>query len=370
MKETFAIVTLGCKTNQFESAAMAEQLEQAGYRCIDYSAGADLVIVNTCTVTAATDSQSRNLIRRARRLNPACRVVVTGCYAQIDPAAVENLPGVDRVLGNEEKGELLHWLEANGPKVQVGDIRQARGVTFDLNAFGSRSRAFVQIQNGCNAFCSYCIIPHARGPSRSALPQQVVDQVQKFCTAGFPEIVLTGIHIGGYGNDLQPSQSLVELVRRLLDDTQVSRLRLGSIEPQELSMELVDLVASSERLCPHFHIPLQAGDNAVLKAMNRHYSVADFRNLVEGIKLRVPEAAIGLDIITGFPGETERAFANTLALVKDMPVTHLHVFPFSKRPGTPAATMRHQISGAVARQRAAELRALGEKNKRIMRKAS
>lgn len=361
MKGTFAIVTLGCKTNQFESAAMAEQLEQAGYRRIDYSAGADLVIVNTCTVTAATDSQSRNLIRRARRLNPACRVVVTGCYAQIDPAAVQNLPGVDRVLGNEEKSELLHWLDADGPKVQVGDIRQARGVTFDLNAFGSRSRAFVQIQNGCNAFCSYCIIPHARGPSRSALPQQVVDQVRKFCTAGFPEIVLTGIHIGGYGNDLQPPLSLADLVRRLLDDTQVSRLRLGSIEPQEVSMELIDLVAHCERLCPHFHIPLQAGDDAVLKAMNRHYSVKDFRNLVEGIKLRVPQAAIGLDIITGFPGETENAFANTLALVRDLPVTHLHVFPFSKRPGTPAATMRHQISGTVARQRAAELRALGER---------
>jgi threonylcarbamoyladenosine tRNA methylthiotransferase MtaB len=364
MKGTFAIVTLGCKTNQFESAAMAEKLEQAGYRRIDYGEGAELVIVNTCTVTAATDSQSRNLIRRARRLHPNCRVVVTGCYAQIDPSALESLPGVDLVLGNEEKADLLKCLEGDGPKIRVSDIRQARGVTFDLHTFGSRSRAFVQIQNGCNAYCSYCIIPHARGPSRSAEPQQVVEQVRTFCAAGFPEIVLTGIHIGGYGNDLQTPITLADLVGRLIQETEVRRLRLGSIEPQELSEELIELVARSERLCPHFHIPLQAGDDAVLKAMNRHYSVVYFRNLVERIKARIPDAAIGLDVITGFPGESEQAFANTMKLVEELPVTHLHVFPFSRRPGTPAASMPKQVPGHIARRRAADLRALGEAKQR------
>jgi threonylcarbamoyladenosine tRNA methylthiotransferase MtaB len=364
MKGTYAIVTLGCKTNQFESTAMAEQLEQAGFERVDYTAGAELVIVNTCTVTAATDSQSRNLIRRARRLNPTCRVVVTGCYAQVDPAALENLPGVDLVLGNEEKGELLKWLSAEGPKVRVGDIRQASGVTFDLNSFGSRSRAFVQIQNGCNAFCSYCIIPHARGPSRSALPEQVLEQVSKFCAAGFPEIVLTGIHVGGYGNDLQPPSNLAALVRCLLASTEVRRLRIGSIEPLELSTELIELVAQSERLCPHFHIPLQAGDDGILKAMNRHYSVDYFRGLIQGIKARLPDAAIGLDVITGFPGETEQAFVNTMNLITELPVSHLHVFPFSRRPGTPAATMPQQVPGDVARQRAAQLRTLGEAKQR------
>lgn len=364
MNDTFAVVTLGCKTNQFESAAMAEQLEQAGFEQVDFSAGAALVVVNTCTVTAATDSQSRNLIRRARRLNPACRVIVTGCYAQIDPATLQNLPGVDLVLGNEEKAELLHRLRAKGPRVQVGDIRQARGVSVDLNSFGSRSRAFVQIQNGCDAFCSYCIIPHARGPSRSAEPEKVTEQVAKFCEAGFPEIVLTGIHIGGYGRDLQPPSSLADLVRRLLDTTPIARLRLGSIEPQELTAQLVDLVAGSERLCPHFHIPLQTGDNRILKAMNRHYSVDYFRRLIMDIKARMPDAAIGLDVITGFPGESGDSFANTLDLIASLPVTHLHVFPFSRRPGTPAATMAQQVSGAVARQRAAVLRELGEAKQR------
>lgn len=360
MKHTFAVVTLGCKTNQFESAAMAEQLEQAGFKRVDFSAGAALVIVNTCTVTAATDSQSRNLIRRARRINPACRVVVTGCYAQIDPGALQDLPGVQLVLGNEEKGELLRLLRADGPKVRVGDIRRARGVTFDLHSFGSRSRAFVQIQNGCDAFCSYCIIPHARGPSRSAAPQQVLQQIRTFCEAGFPEVVLTGIHVGGYGSDLQPPSSLAALVRQVLGATPVRRLRLGSIEPLELAPELVELMTGSERLCPHFHIPLQSGDDSVLQAMNRHYTTAFFRDLVTGIREKLPDAAIGIDVITGFPGETEQAFANTLALIEDLPVTHLHVFPFSRRPGTPAADLPQQVSGAFARQRAAALRALGE----------
>jgi threonylcarbamoyladenosine tRNA methylthiotransferase MtaB len=364
MNNSFAIVTLGCKTNQFESAAMAEQLEQAGYERVDFARGATLVIVNTCTVTAATDSQSRNLIRRARRLNPACRIVVTGCYAQIDPATLEKLPGVDLVLGNEEKAGLVHALKSSGPRVQVGDIRSARGVTFDLHSFGSRSRAFVQIQNGCDAFCSYCIIPHARGPSRSAVPEQIIAQVDKFCDAGFPEVVLTGIHIGGYGRDLQPAMSLADLVKMILQKTGIRRLRLGSIEPQELTDELIGLVADSERLCPHFHIPLQAGDDGILKAMNRHYSVDFFRRLVTGIKERIPDAAIGLDVITGFPGENDQAFANTMALVEALPVTHLHVFPFSKRPGTPAATMPRQVSGTLAKQRAAALRTLGEGKQR------
>lgn len=364
MKGTFAVVTLGCKTNQFESASMAEQLMQAGFEQVDFSAGAALVIVNTCTVTAATDSQSRNLIRRSRRLNPDCRVIVTGCYAQIDPSALKDLPGVDLVLGNGEKGQLMDRLLAEGPKVQVGDIRQEQGVSVDLNFFGSRSRAFVQIQNGCDAFCSYCIIPHARGPSRSARPEQVMEQVAKFCEAGFPEIVLTGIHIGGYGRDLQPRTSLAELVAGLLDKTSVGRLRLGSIEPQELTDELIDLAASSSRVCPHFHIPLQAGDDGILKAMNRHYSVDYFRCLVNDIKARLPDAAIGLDVITGFPGETEETFANTRDLIASLPVTHLHVFPFSRRPGTPAATMPLQVPGPLARQRASALRELGEAKQR------
>jgi len=363
VSRTVAIATLGCKTNQFESAAMEERLQAAGYRVVPFEAGADLVIVNTCTVTAATDAQSRNLVRRARRLNGSCRVVVTGCYAQVDPKALLAIPGVALVLGNEEKRDLLDLLDAGAtaPAVQVSEIRQvAEAKVLPISSFAERSRAFVQIQSGCDAFCSYCIIPYARGRSRSVSSVAVVGQVRELLAAGYPEIVLTGIHIGGYGADLAPPTSLLALVRRLEAETAVRRLRLGSIEPTEISPELIETVASSSVLCPHFHIPLQAGDDAVLARMNRHYTTAFFRQLVHSIRDRMPQAAIGLDVIAGFPGESGAEFANTLRLLQELPVTYLHVFPFSRRPGTPAATMPGQLPGDVIRERAARLRELGE----------
>jgi threonylcarbamoyladenosine tRNA methylthiotransferase MtaB len=363
VSRTVAFATLGCKTNQFESAAMEERLQAAGYRVVPFEAGADLVIVNTCTVTAATDAQSRNLIRRARRLNGASRVVVTGCYAQVDPQALLAIPGVSLVLGNEEKRDLLDLLEKGEltPTAKVSDIRRAEeAAVLPLSSFAERSRAFVQIQNGCDAFCSYCIIPYARGRSRSVRPDEVVAQVRELIAAGYPEIVLTGIHIGGYGADLAHPLTLVELVRRLTAETGVQRLRLGSIEPTEISDPLIETVASSPELCPHFHIPLQAGDDRVLERMNRHYTTAFFAELVRRLRERLPESAIGLDVITGFPGETEVEFANTCRLIEALPVTHLHVFPFSRRPGTPAATMPGQLQGDVLKARAAVLRSLGE----------
>ena len=368
MNRTVSIATLGCKTNQFESAAMEERLREAGYRLIPFEEGAELVIVNTCTVTAATDAQSRNLIRRARRVNPACRVAVTGCYAQVDPASLAAIPGVSLVLGNEEKKDFLRLLEQEGNadhSVRVSDIRlSTEAVPLELTAFAERSRAFVQIQNGCDAFCSYCIIPYARGASRSVLPEKVLEQVGRLSANGYPEVVLTGIHIGGYGRDLNPPASLLELVRLLEAETTVPRLRLGSIEPTEIPEELVEAVAASNVLCPHFHIPLQAGSDAVLGRMNRHYTTAFFRTLTESIRRRIPDAAIGLDVIAGFPGETEVEFAETCRLIEDLPVTHLHVFPFSRRPGTPAAEMTDQVPGDVARDRAAKIRALGEEKNR------
>jgi threonylcarbamoyladenosine tRNA methylthiotransferase MtaB len=363
VNRTVAFATLGCKTNQFESAAMEERLQAAGHRIVPFETGADLVIVNTCTVTAATDAQSRNLIRRARRLNDGCRVVVTGCYAQVDPQALLAIPGVSLVLGNEEKRDLLDLLEQGeaAPTIQVADIRRVEeAAALPLSTFAERSRAFVQIQNGCDAFCSYCIIPYARGRSRSVRPDEVVAQVRELVAAGYPEIVLTGIHIGGYGADLAPPLTLVELVRRLTAETGVQRLRLGSIEPTEISDALIETVAAAPELCPHFHIPLQAGDDQVLARMNRHYTTDFFEGLVRRIRARLPEAAIGLDVITGFPGESEEEFANTWRLIEALPVTHLHVFPFSRRPGTPAATMPGQLPGDVVKARAALLRGLGE----------
>jgi threonylcarbamoyladenosine tRNA methylthiotransferase MtaB len=368
MNPTVSVTTLGCKTNQYESAAMEERLVGAGYEVIPFEEGADLVIVNTCTVTAATDRQSRNLIRRARRLNEAARIVVTGCYAQVAPDQLVNFPGVALVIGNAEKKEFLDLLQdvADTPVVKVSDIRQEReAVSLGLSRFAGRSRAFVQIQNGCDAFCTYCIIPHARGRSRSLPPAQALAQVRELVAAGYPEIVLTGIHIGGYGADLSPAGSLRDLVARIETETEVTRLRLGSIEPTEIPLSLVELVAQSSVICPHFHIPLQSGDDEILKRMNRLYDREFFRRMIEGIHSRIPDGAIGLDVIVGFPGETEKHFDNTLRFVEQLPATHLHVFPFSKRPGTPAALMPDQIPAQIAKERAARLRALGEEKTRV-----
>lgn len=364
MSCTVAIATLGCKTNQFESAAMEEHLREAGFTVIPFEKGAALVIVNTCTVTAATDSQSRNLIRRARRYNPACRVVVTGCYAQVAPEALVGIPGVAVVLGNAEKKDFLSYLatDAGKPVVAVSDIfAEEEAVPLTLTSFAERSRAFLQIQNGCDAFCSYCIIPYARGRSRSVPPDAILAQIRALAGHGYPEIVLTGIHIGGYGADLAPATSLLALVQRIEQEAPVPRLRLGSIEPTEIPDQLIERIAESKILCPHFHIPLQAGSDAVLRRMHRHYATRFFRDLLERIHHRIPAAAIGLDLITGFPGETEAEFQETLDLLEDLPLSHLHVFPFSRRPGTPAASMPGQLPGDLIKARAAQLRALGDK---------
>ena len=357
-----SFATLGCKTNQFETAAMQEQLARAGYRIVAFEEGADLVVINTCTVTSATDAQSRSLVRRARRVNPVCRVIVTGCYAQVAPETFAAMPGVGLVVGNEEKKALLQFLEQDGPgsKVAVSDIRAAQAVCMPpLTSFAGRSRAFVQIQNGCDAFCSYCIIPYARGSSRSAAPDEVLGQVRSLVESGYSEVVLTGIHIGGYGSDLTPTTSLLELARRIEGETGLHRLRLGSVEPTEISGDLVEAVAASPILCPHFHIPLQSGDDTILQRMGRDYDRVFFFELIRRIHARIPEVAIGLDVITGFPGETDQAFANTFNLIAELPVSHLHVFPFSRRPGTPAATMSDQVPGHVSKARAARLRDLG-----------
>lgn len=366
--QTVSLATLGCKTNQFETAAMRERLAEAGYRIVPFEAGAELVVVNTCTVTSATDAQSRNLVRRARRFNPTCRVVVTGCYAQVEPQVFADLPGVSLVIGNEEKRQLLDWLadETSEARVAVTDIRQVETACLSpLTSFAGHSRAFVQIQTGCDAFCSYCIIPYARGRSRSAGPDAVIDQVNGLVATGYPEVVLTGIHIGGYGLDLTPATSLLELIGRIEGETELPRLRLGSVEPTEISPGLIEAVAASDIVCPHFHIPLQSGDNAVLQRMGRHYDREFFLDLVWRIHSQLPDAAIGLDVITGFPGETEAEFAETLALVAELPVSHLHVFPFSRRPGTPAATMPGQVTGDISKARAAQLRQVGEDKQQL-----
>ena len=367
MKKTAAIVTLGCKTNQFESSVMEERLKTAGFEVVPFESGAELVVVNTCTVTSATDSQSRNLIRRSYRMNPDARIVVTGCYAQMQPDVFRDFPGVVLVLGNDEKNDLLDFLAAENQQmeVHVSDIRaNCRRFSLPGTSYSSRSRAFLQVQNGCDAFCSYCIIPYARGKSRSLPVPAVLEKVQSLTEEGFGEVVLTGIHLGDFGRDLSPPVTFSSLVREIEKNTGVRRLRIGSIEPQEITDSLIAMVADSDRLCPHFHIPLQSGDNRILERMRRPYNREFFHDLVMEINNRIPDVGIGIDVIAGFPGETEREFQNTLDLIDSLPIGFLHVFPFSSRPGTEASGFPDHLPSPVIKERSARLRTLGEEKEK------
>jgi threonylcarbamoyladenosine tRNA methylthiotransferase MtaB len=361
-----AVATLGCKVNQCESAGIAEALAARGMTLVPFVEAADGYIINTCTVTGRTDYQSRQLIRRAIRRNPAAAVLVTGCYAQRTPEEIARIPGVRFITGNGEKeriADILFEMTADVPQILVGDIRKEKAISrLRATVFPEHTRSFLKIQDGCNAFCSYCIVPHARGASRSLPPEEVLERIIAISRAGCREVVLTGIHLGAWGRDLEPRADLADLIRRIADGCAVERLRLSSIEPRELTGELIALIgalAASGKVCRHLHIPLQSGDDAILSAMRRDYDAAFFRNLVRKLHTAVPGIAIGVDVMAGFPGETEEAFANTLRLVQELPIAYLHVFPFSRRPGTPAATMAGQVPEEEKKKRAQRLRTVG-----------
>ncbi|MBI1920857.1 MAG: tRNA (N(6)-L-threonylcarbamoyladenosine(37)-C(2))-methylthiotransferase MtaB [Geobacter sp.] len=365
--KTVAITTLGCKTNQFESAAMHEALAGEGYSMVPFDESADVYIINTCTVTAKTDAESRKLIRRAVRLNPAAQIVVTGCYAQIAPEELKELPGVSLIMGNAEKKGIVGLLRelSDTPQVLVSDISlESDGGVVSLETFAEHTRAFLQIQTGCDAFCSYCIVPHARGRSRSVPFEDALKGIATFSAQGFREVVLTGIHLGGYGLDLEQGRTLLDLLKAVEELNLVQRLRIGSVEPLEIPEEMVSYFASSRILCPHMHIPLQSGDNHVLGLMNRRYSTGYYRDLMQRLVEAIPGICLGTDIIAGFPGESEREFENTYHFLDSLPLAYLHVFPFSPREGTPAATMPDHIHPAVIRERAKALRRLSELKRR------
>lgn len=362
-----AITTLGCKINQFESAAMAETLGHEGFSVVSFEERADIYVINTCTVTARTDAESRRLIRRAVKRNPAAKIVVTGCYAQVAHGELRDMEGVCLILGNVEKKGIAGLLKEIGTeqKVLVSDIsREERADTLSLETFAEHTRAFLQVQNGCDAFCSYCIVPYARGRSRSVPLEDALAGVGAFTDKGFKEVVLTGIHLSGYGLDLVPPSSLLDLLVAVEKRRLTSRLRLGSVEPAEISDGLIAFLAGSSVVCPHLHIPLQSGDDQVLLRMNRKYSTGYFRTLVEKLVGAIPDLCIGLDIIAGFPGETEKEFETAYHFVESLPVAYLHVFPFSPRPGTPAAEMEGQLHSSVIKERAQAFRRLSDRKKR------
>jgi threonylcarbamoyladenosine tRNA methylthiotransferase MtaB len=361
-----AITTLGCKTNQFESAAMRESLLTEGYEIVAFSHSADIYVINTCTVTARTDAESRKLVRRAARLNPGSKIVVTGCYAQLAAKELADLPNVALVAGNNEKrgiAELVRDLDGE-PRIIVSDIGAAhKSKGLHLETFSEHTRSFLQIQNGCDSFCSYCIVPYARGRSRSVPFEEVLEGVRRSVKAGFAEVVLTGIHLGAYGLDLRPRRGLLELVQGIDAGGLVTRLRLGSIEPNEVTDEFIGFMATSRTVCPHLHLPLQSGSAAVLSAMGRGYEPGFIRQLVSKLVSGLPDISIGLDLIAGFPGESEENHAETCRLIEELPVSYLHVFPYSSRPGTKAAAMPGHLDPSVIKGRAEELRSIGERKR-------
>lgn len=366
---TVALTTLGCKVNQCEAAYLEEKLTEADFLIRPFTGKADLYCINTCAVTSRAAMQSRQLIRRALRQNPEAKVVVMGCYSQIAAEQIAAIPGVTHILGTTEKLSLSDYLarpEHNQPPcVHLNDVRTAPAPKpLVFSGFSHRTRAFLKVQDGCDAFCSYCIVPYARGRSRSINLESVLGQVARFLDRGYQEIVLTGIHLGQWGLDFKPRQDLIDLLRSFIEHCPPPRLRLSSLEPGEITSDLLDLIANEPGLCPHLHVPLQSGDATILARMNRHYHPDFYRELVLEATQRIPALAVGADVLVGFPGETDECFQNSYRLIESLPIAYLHVFPYSPRPTTPAATMSAQVSPSVIRQRCGSLREL-DKAKRL-----
>jgi threonylcarbamoyladenosine tRNA methylthiotransferase MtaB len=361
----YHVATLGCKLNQFDSAALESLLLLHGMQRTADPAQARVVVVNTCTVTSAADSQSRQAIRRLRRQSPDGMLIVTGCYAQRDPGAIAAIPGVDAVVGLRGQREIPELIRRLAPEaLPVACIEAAEN---PLPCFADRTRAFLKIQEGCDLRCSYCVIPSVRGASRSVPPAAVLDQVARLAASGFQEIVFTGVNTGDYGKDLTPPSSLAALLRRASEAPGVGRLRLNSVEPRCVTEDLIEVIAASAKIAPHLQVPLQSGSDPVLARMRRPYRTRDYRTVLEKIRTRIPEAGLGADVIVGFPGETEEDFLKTRDFIAASELNYLHVFSFTPRPGTPAAGLPGALPGGVLKQRSAELRATGQELSRRFR---
>jgi len=361
---TVAFATLGCRLNQVEAQELRALVERAGYRAVEQGEAAQVYVVSTCTVTSRADFSDRQAIRRITRADPDALVVVTGCLAQTDPETLARMPGVDLVLGNQEKYRLPDLLDSlvrrDRPEVRVGPIADARAVpAAPPQRAGARSRAFVKIQDGCQHRCAFCIVPAARGKSRSQDPKVLLEQVGALVEAGYGEVTLTGVDIGHYGWDLSPRTSLAALVEKISGVRGLHWLRLSSVLPAYFTPELIQAVTTLPAVAPHLHLPLQSGSDRVLRLMRRPYNTAMYRTLVERLAASIPDLGLGTDVIVGHPGEEEAEFEATMALVRGLPLSYLHVFAYSDRLGTEAATMGNRVAPRVIRERSSRLRALG-----------
>ena len=352
-----ALHTLGCRLNLSETGSIAQGFKDRGYDIVEFGEPADVVFINTCTVTDAADSTCRNLIRKAHGSSPEGKIVVAGCYAQMEPERIAGMQGVDLVLGNSEKYKVFDYLdEEKENAIHVDKSWEFYGAA--TTTADSHTRAFLKIQDGCNYVCSFCIIPFARGRSRAISVKDAVAEAKKLVSNGFKEIVLTGVNIGEY--EQTSGEKLHHLVAELLAIDGLERFRLSSVEPNTITDELIEVLKSSPKVMDHFHIPLQSGDDDILKAMRRKYTVADYKKIIGKIMAAFPNAGIGADVIVGFPGETKEQFENTFNLLKELPITHFHVFPYSKRKNTTAAKMENHIHSAVKKERVKTLMMFGD----------
>jgi threonylcarbamoyladenosine tRNA methylthiotransferase MtaB len=364
-----SVVTLGCKVNQYDTAAVLNTLPESKYKKVPFPGEADIYLIDTCTVTHKADAEARHYINRAKRINPDGIVIVTGCYAQVSSDELREMEGVDYIVGNSDKFSSLFKIIQDGepqpePSVFVSDIFKEKGRKFESPAiarFPERTRAFLKVQDGCNYRCTFCIIPYARGRSRSLNIDEVLRRMDRLAESGYKEVVLTGVHLASYGRDIG-----INLLRLLIEVERakiMKRIRLSSLDPADTTDDLIGFVAESETICPSFHIALQSGDANVLKRMRRRYKPEGFLRCTNLIREKIPDAAIGTDIMVGFPGETDEEFENTYNLVRDSALTYFHVFPYSKRKNTPAASMTNQVHPGALKERSRLLRELGVKKK-------
>ena len=364
-----ALHNLGCKVNAYETEAMQEMLEHAGYEIVPFQEGADIYVINTCTVTNIADRKSRQMLHRARKMNPDAVVVAAGCYVQAQAEKQVIDPCIDIVLGNNKKQDLLTALqayeEAHGDLREVIDINHTKEYeNLHLTKQGEHTRAYIKVQDGCNQFCSYCIIPYARGRVRSRAKEDVVAEVTDLAKNGYQEVVLTGIHLSSYGIDFENEDNLLSLISAVHEIEGIKRIRLGSLEPRIITEEFVQAIAALPKMCPHFHLSLQSGCNETLKRMNRRYTSEEFYEKCEILRKYFEKPALTTDVIVGFPQETEEEFETTYEFLKKICFYETHIFKYSKREGTKAAVMQGQIPEQIKAKRSARLIELGEKNRR------
>ncbi|KZL93884.1 tRNA (N(6)-L-threonylcarbamoyladenosine(37)-C(2))-methylthiotransferase MtaB [Clostridium magnum] len=355
-----AFTTLGCRVNQYETEAMTEKFIKEGYKVVPFEGYADVYVINTCTVTNMSDRKSRQMISRARRTNEDAVIAAVGCYSQIAPEEVAKIQGVDVVLGTKNKGDIVYWVnrarEERDQVIQVEDV--LRNDIFEdlrIDEYQEKTRAFLKIQDGCNRFCSYCLIPFARGAVCSKEPEKIIKEVKELAAHGFKEIILSGIHIASYGADLSEDWNLVRILQEIDTVEGIERVRIGSIDPQFFTEGVIEKISSLKKLCPHFHLSLQSGCDETLKRMNRRYTTSEYRKIVEDLRENIKNVSITTDIIAGFPGETEEEFNITYEFLKEIKLSKMHIFKYSPRKGTKAAEMKNQVDGRVKDERSSKL---------------